>query len=495
MPAELSAHWRAHSSRALADPGGLDDALSIHGLQPREVGGRVLLFHVHHLLVELHLVLVYLQLPAQDPAGAEELVLVGPALRSRQPVQHLRGAVGGDLLRLHEHFACGRPDDHHDDDVYHADDVAILVLHEGGLAPDELGGELLEGLRGALAEGGHVHAQAPQVEPQGVLAQADGRPHQGGHGLGALGLQLHLLGLRLGIRVPLEELRVTVRVGGLPVGEGGQADCGELACVAADDRALHDLLAVDGHHVGIRGGLDFLLVPVDPGQIELDAVGLYLQHFLEHPLRRLPGVLVRLLLGAREAHGGALPPVGELLRGLDEHASVRARAHSDRRVQPQRHDVHHPHQLLVLGGVEHEARGAAVHLRGQLLHGLGLALAEDGGVDPVLRQHLREDLRLAGLLLDVLLVVLQVRLQVEEPRLRDPLLVPPLVDDLDAYSVDHGELLVLLRGDGVVPPHGRCRLRVLPLDLVLLVQPVDQLLPPLLDAFVGGVDPHVLGRA
>mmetsp|Transcript_88182 Transcript_88182/g.249709 ORF Transcript_88182/g.249709 Transcript_88182/m.249709 type:complete len:339 (-) Transcript_88182:1348-2364(-) len=319
MPAELSAHWRAHSSRALADPGGLDDALSIHGLQPREVGGRVLLFHVHHLLVELHLVLVYLQLPAQDPAGAEELVLVGPALGARQAVEDGLFAVRVGLLRLHQDLLAVSALDDQDNDVHHTDRRTCAILHQCRLSLDQLGRKLLQRLRPWGAVLGDVDASLGELLLEGLLAEADGRLHQGGDLL-LLRRELHLLLLGLLGSHPLEILQVAHVVRGLPVAVGRQPNLLEQVWVADGDGALHDLLAVHGRDAGERRRLDFLLHAHDLQEVEIDALWVDLHEPLQDTLRGLACVLVRLLLRSREAVGFPLPAVGELLVGLYDHA-------------------------------------------------------------------------------------------------------------------------------------------------------------------------------
>mmetsp|Transcript_71235 Transcript_71235/g.201894 ORF Transcript_71235/g.201894 Transcript_71235/m.201894 type:complete len:279 (+) Transcript_71235:1050-1886(+) len=93
-------------------------------------------------------------------------------------------------------------------------------------------------------------------------------------------------------------------------------------------------------------------------------------------------------------------------------------------MEPQQHDIHDAYQLLVHGGVQHQAAIPALYLRSQLDEGLSLTLAELCDVDVVIRQHLGDELRGP---LGVLQVKQSRPLEGGGPGRLDLLLVPPLV--------------------------------------------------------------------
>mmetsp|Transcript_147938 Transcript_147938/g.412052 ORF Transcript_147938/g.412052 Transcript_147938/m.412052 type:complete len:555 (+) Transcript_147938:714-2378(+) len=208
--------------------------------------------------------------------------------------------------------------------------------------------------------------------------------------LGDLHLDLPLLALLLG--EPFEGPRVPLRVLGVQLAATADADPLQDLRIGGRDLALVDFLAV--HRADARVGRGFLVLlevlPVREVEPRL-AVG-ELQPLLHDPARRLHRVLVRLLLGARQlVHVGPSPPIGEGLGGLDqEQLSVLRPV-----LYAEQHHVHHSDDVLVPGGVNHQARGAVPDLVDELPESLGVALAE----------ALRGDFVVLQRLLDVLLAV------------------------------------------------------------------------------------------
>mmetsp|Transcript_63033 Transcript_63033/g.184879 ORF Transcript_63033/g.184879 Transcript_63033/m.184879 type:complete len:232 (+) Transcript_63033:118-813(+) len=207
-----------------------DHPLPVDRLQPRVPRRRLFLLDESHVPVESHLVLINLQLPAQDASGAEELILVRPALGARQAVEPSLVAMAIHLLRLHEHLAGRRVPDNHEHDVDNTLELPAN-LRERGFAADQLSGKLLDCPGSVLAEPLGVDAERLQVRSQCLLVEADGRPHERRDCLGGLRLELHLLRLRLPVGHPVEELGVALPVGLAPLRECGEPNLLEQGLV------------------------------------------------------------------------------------------------------------------------------------------------------------------------------------------------------------------------------------------------------------------------
>mmetsp|Transcript_32906 Transcript_32906/g.104295 ORF Transcript_32906/g.104295 Transcript_32906/m.104295 type:complete len:378 (-) Transcript_32906:380-1513(-) len=190
-----------------------------------------------------------------------------------------------------------------------------------------------------------------------------------------------------------------------------------------------------------------------------------------------------LLLGAGQPARLAPAAVRVALLHLHEHPLLFALAGDE----AQHHDIHDSHELLVLRGVEHEARRPTAHLGRQLLQRLGLETAEEPRVDVVLPQHLGEEAEVARLARHLGRSHVRLALHLEDARALHALGGPPLVPQLRgrALRVGHEEVPGLeVRGRGpALPP-------ALATALVLQAQALDELLAPRADAVVGAVVRH-----
>mmetsp|Transcript_6816 Transcript_6816/g.19185 ORF Transcript_6816/g.19185 Transcript_6816/m.19185 type:complete len:458 (+) Transcript_6816:864-2237(+) len=155
------------------------------------------------------------------------------------------------------------------------------------------------------------------------------------------------------------------------------------------DEPINYLLAVHGPHAGVGGRVLLHLAYLDVLEVEADLAVFHVQR-LHEVLGGLARVLVWALLASRQP-GEAIPTtaVGVGLAGLDEQQGLLLVLLGA--PDAQQHDVHHAHQFLVAGGVQHEARLAAVHLGGKLAQRARRTPAEAGGVDAVIAEHLADD--------------------------------------------------------------------------------------------------------
>mmetsp|Transcript_24494 Transcript_24494/g.73108 ORF Transcript_24494/g.73108 Transcript_24494/m.73108 type:complete len:241 (+) Transcript_24494:965-1687(+) len=228
-------------------------------------------------------------------------------------------------------------------------------------------------------------------------------------------------------------------------------------------------------------------MPVDLGEVAADSLPVQGQEVPDDPPRRLARVLVRLLLRPGHAEGLTGAPVRVALARLDEQpwvAGATLRAGLDDKAQD--HDVDHADQFLVLRRVQHEPRGAAAHLPGQLLQGLGRVLSEEAGVDVVLREHARKHPEVACLARHLRRHgALPAHLQ--DAGAFDALGVPPLVPVLRTryLAVWDDELLDLVVClAGLRQARGGCLAGA---RVMLQVEALHELLAPLPDAGVGPV--------
>mmetsp|Transcript_107481 Transcript_107481/g.314241 ORF Transcript_107481/g.314241 Transcript_107481/m.314241 type:complete len:202 (-) Transcript_107481:944-1549(-) len=183
--------------------------------------------------------------------------------------------------------------------------------------------------------------------------------------------------------------------------------------------ALDDLLSVDSPDIR-EGRRDHLLFKdLFVIEVKVNSAARHVEDVRQHPLRHLPGVLVGVLLRPRQAVDAALAAVGVLLSGLDEDLAVPLL-----RVEPQEHNIHDAHELLVRRGVEHEACGTPLDLVRELLERPRVAHAELADVDVVVLEHLPDELRrpVHGAVLRDLAHALYVR----DAGALHALLVPPL---------------------------------------------------------------------
>mmetsp|Transcript_23641 Transcript_23641/g.64333 ORF Transcript_23641/g.64333 Transcript_23641/m.64333 type:complete len:298 (-) Transcript_23641:244-1137(-) len=236
----------------------------------------------------------------------------------------------------------------------------------------------------------HVYFVGLEVLSQVLLVQADGGHHEARHLLGAVRLQLHLLGVGLLLRHPLKVLHRLLRVFRTPRCACGQPHSLQAGSAAGGHEALDNLLSVDGPHAWERWGHHLLLEHLLVFKVKLHTALGHVQDVLQQALGHLPGVLMRVLLCAGQAVDAAFAAVGVLLCGLYEDLPIHLLC-----VQPQQDDVDHPHKLLVLRGIQHEASSASLDLIRQLLEGPRVANAKLGDVDVVVLQHPADDLRRA----------------------------------------------------------------------------------------------------
>mmetsp|Transcript_121896 Transcript_121896/g.351971 ORF Transcript_121896/g.351971 Transcript_121896/m.351971 type:complete len:340 (-) Transcript_121896:1481-2500(-) len=305
--------------------------------------GVLLLLDDTHIPRKNDNVLVDLQLPPQDAPRTEELVLVRPAFRTRQPVQPGLGAVAVRLVCLDEDLPCSGILDHHQHDIDDAHQLMCCrVLLQCGFSTDQLGGELPNGLAPVLPELRNVDAGRHQVVPQRLLGHADGGSHQSRDRLGRIALELDLLGLGCLVGHPLEELGVASLVGGAVGREGWQPDLVQDRPIRQCDDSLDHLLPVHRANARVRWGLDLLLLALYMPEVELRRFAGHAAHILEDALGHLAGVLIGLLLCARKAVRLTLAAIRVFLLGLDEEPMLLVG-----RSNAQEHDVYHAHQLLV----------------------------------------------------------------------------------------------------------------------------------------------------
>mmetsp|Transcript_86208 Transcript_86208/g.222031 ORF Transcript_86208/g.222031 Transcript_86208/m.222031 type:complete len:431 (+) Transcript_86208:159-1451(+) len=328
----------------------LDQSPSVDRPQAGVCGDLALALHHHDLLVQLDLVLVDLQAPLAHALGRGELVLVWTMLEAGQSLHGRGRAIGRHLPCLHQDFLRPRVGDDDDDVVHDA-----RVLDQRGLARDELRRELLDGLRALLAVLRGRDVVERQVFAQRLLAEADRRLHQGGDVLLTEG-ELDVLRLGLLRCHPLEELGVARRVLLAPGAARWQAYLEKVRSVSRGEHNVDNLLAVDRRHARVRGRGPLLLYPPDLHEVQLDVVALHAEEVRQDALRSLLRVLVGLLLLAGEEVVLTGAAIREDLLRLHQEAVLPLRADA------QDDDVDHAHQLLVLGGVQHEAGRATSDL-------------------------------------------------------------------------------------------------------------------------------------
>mmetsp|Transcript_117297 Transcript_117297/g.328307 ORF Transcript_117297/g.328307 Transcript_117297/m.328307 type:complete len:500 (-) Transcript_117297:217-1716(-) len=333
------------------------------------------------------MVVVQLEVLLDHPSGGVELVLIGPTLDGRQPIQLLLAVL--ELLGgLYEEIARIFPRELQHHYVNHPSDTPIGLSDQRGLTLDELLREVGQGLERARAPRAGVQLVLLQEFVQLFLLQTDRRIHEGGEVLVAVDVQLDALRRTPRLSHPLISPRLAALAEGKLRRSAGETKAGQDRLIGRRHLPADDFFSVHGLDAWVGRRILGLLIGIDGRCVPLDLAVAEPHHALGQTLSGLQCALERQLEvpGQRGARGdlALLQPVGD----VDKVLGVRAGAVQD----PNHDDVNSPNDMLVLRRIKQQPGRTVLDLCDELVEALRLSLAEAVNLHVVIQQLLLDGL-------------------------------------------------------------------------------------------------------